>query len=124
MLEIRETKKMGRGVFATETICRGAVLFRDKIIHFSDREYSLLCHTKLCLYVYECPNGGVMLPLGMGSLLNHKKDSNVRQHFEDDEMVFVAKRRIQKGCQLFYNYQYNPVKTMKFYLEHGYVRES
>ena len=113
LVEIRDVKGMGRGVFAVSHIPADTLLFSDPVILVPED---------------QCPKGSVLdaivflwsdvmedglnlnaIVLGMGTMLNHSKFPNVIVYFDQnpDRVDFYALRDIEPGEQLIHDYNYD-----------------
>lgn len=106
--EIKNTRRLGRGVYATRNIKKGDVVEISPVIVVDNS--SFLNSTILNTYVFEWRRGSSVLALGVGSLFNHSKKSNVTYNpvFQENTIIFVARKNIKKGYQLFIDYGYDP----------------
>jgi SET domain-containing protein len=126
---IKNTKKYGRGLYATRSIKKGEIVETSPIVSIDKREAGLISSTLLNVYVFEWNKDSSALALGNGSLFNHSsKKSNVSymNSFLTKEIVFISNQNIKKGQQLFINYGYEPSyalaiteKNKKKYLSHS-----
>lgn len=108
MLTIKNSKKYGRGVYATRTIKTGELIECSPVILLDDWEADRITPTVLNCYVFEY---GVKtaIALGFGSLFNHSESENVtyRANFRNKTIEYAALCEIKKGQQLFVNYGYD-----------------
>lgn len=110
MIEVKDTRKLGRGLFATRNIRKGEVVERSPVIVL---ESSLVPvkSSLLNVYMFEWQRNTSSLALGLGSLFNHSaKRANITYNpvYQRKEIIFVATRDIKRGHQLFINYGYDP----------------
>lgn len=115
---VRNTKTMGRGLFATKLIKKGQVIEASPCIILEGRDYDKIQDSKLRFYVFETTKSSkkTALALGIGSLFNHSFDNhNVTYRYDrkSNKVVFKATQNILKGEQLFINYGYDPVKESR-----------
>lgn len=108
LLEVKPTRKCGRGLFATRKIKKGEIVEISPVIELeaADSKY-----TWLNCYVFGWTNDRThVLALGLGSLFNHSCRPNVTYNpvFSNQTLIFVASRDILKGHQCFINYGYDP----------------
>jgi len=108
MLEVRNTKKYGRGVFATRDIKAGEIVEKSPVLIFDIWDSNRLAATALNCYAFNWNDESVAIAFGFGSLLNHSKRENITYdpNLEDKTIDFIALRDIKKGHQLFINYGY------------------
>lgn len=112
MLKVKMTKKMGRGVFATEYIKKMHIISINEVILIDLKDKSNDDESIISKYVYSYENK-TALALGIGSLFNHsERKCNADWVFrvEDGRVMIVhyATRPIKKGEQIFIDYGYNP----------------
>lgn len=105
-IEVSETKKTGRGVFATENIKKGEVIEVAPILilqfeDFIDTRWNLLFE------YYFWMDNEVILALGYGSLYNHSKYNNALYKFDLKKraITFSAKKDIKKGEEIYFDYK-------------------
>jgi SET domain-containing protein len=108
LVEIRQTEKMGKGVFALEYLPEGLLLELSPVIVMSQRERVLLDQTLLHDYIFiwgeredQCA-----MALGYVPLYNHAPVSNCEyvMDFEKATISIITVRPIAKGEELFVNY--------------------
>jgi len=112
---IKNTPKMGRGIFAERDINEGDIVEVSPCLVFNKKDEWTIQETELKMYVFSDERGGSVLALGIGSLFNHSKRPNVTYFYNNNTntVVFTATRKISKGTQLFINYGYDPVAKRK-----------
>lgn len=104
LVEIKESKIHGKGVFAIENIPEGTIV--------NVSEVALVLHEwdlPECLATIEFPWNETHYAIclsGVGSFFNHAKDFNtvVEPDFEKKQQVFRTNRRIEKGEELCFYY--------------------
>lgn len=103
---IKDTEKMGRGVFATEDIKKGVTLEVAPIIvlkheDFIDTKWNLLFE------YYFWLDHEVVLALGYGSLYNHSIDPNAEYKIDTEKksITFKSLKEIKKGEEIYFNYK-------------------
>jgi SET domain-containing protein len=110
-LFIAPTKKMGKGVFASEGIEAKTIIEISPVIVMENGERKLLDQTRLHDYIFEW--GGnkrqCCLALGYTSLYNHSYNANCEYEMDYDEGIIRIKtmRPIVAGEELFINYNGN-----------------
>ena len=111
-LVVLRTQGMGLGVFAGKKIRKGTLIERcpvlplsrsgeRKVQSMSLRDYSFAWGERPCL---SC------IVLGWGSIYNHSDQPNAmyKQFKRRNQMEFMALRDIQKGEQIFIDYDWDP----------------
>lgn len=110
LIEVKQVKGKGRGVFARRPIPEGAVIERVPVLvlPFDDIK-NRTDWTDLAGYCFLWGEGTVALALGYGSLYNHSFRPNARY---DDvpprSKVFRALRAIEAGEEITVNYNGDP----------------
>lgn len=109
-IEIKTTKKYGRGLYATKNIKEGQVVEVSPVIVVDHDDREVITTTQLNIYVFSWTYKKSALALGNGSLFNHSRNSNVtyKNSVKAKQIEFTALRNIKKGEQLFINYGYEP----------------
>ena len=109
MIEVKKTKRFGRGLYASKNIRSSQLLFEDPVLILTATECRHNKHTIIERYQYDW-NGGSAIALGNGSLFNHSAEANVvfKQDYRRNKMVFKSTRPIKAGEQLFIDYGYDP----------------
>lgn len=111
-LEVKKDSTMGRGIFATMDIPINTVIEVSDIIVFSKKDSKLIKDSKMILnkYVYYYTKHKAALALGLGSLFNHSKKSNVEYIVKKEKIYFISTKKVKRGEQLFIDYGYDPTK--------------
>lgn len=114
-LIIKNTKKYGRGLYATRNFKKGEIIEISPVVIVEKSDVHTIEATVLNLYVFEWNKNTSALALGNGSLFNHSRRSNVSymNSFRTKEIVFVTTKNIKKGQQLFIDYGYDPKEGMR-----------
>lgn len=115
---VKNTKTMGRGVFAGKNYYPGDLVEIAPIIFWDEDSDKLVQESDLRFYVFEGRSGSSgpsVLGLGYSSLYNHSEHANVTYKIvpKKNTIVFRARTKIRKGDQLFINYGYDPVYKKK-----------
>lgn len=107
---IKDTPKMGRGVFANTDLVKGEVVNVTPLLKLSPGDLHFIEKTTLQYYVYSSPNdmcGDSYLALGIGSLFNNNSYSaNIGYEIDTilNLITFKAEMDVKAGDQLFVNY--------------------
>lgn len=106
MIEVKNTKKMGRGLFATQNIKASTKVHDAYFIKAKDEDVNLC--PEFAKYVFGYNKKYSVICLGLGSLFNHSDDPSVEAFFSKNEngeiMEFWSTRDIVKGEELFISY--------------------
>jgi SET domain-containing protein len=119
-LMIRQTKEMGRGVFASSNISSGTIIEVSPVIVMSSEERKLLDQTTLHDYIFEWGDNGILccMALGYVAVYNHSYESNCEYEmdFEKGSISIKTMRDIEAGEELFINYngEWNDTKKVWF----------
>jgi SET domain-containing protein len=109
-LEVRDTRAMGRGVFAGRPIGKGELIEACPVIPLSLADERSLAGTTLdhYLFAWREDTDSACLVLGLGSLYNHSPTPNaVACRVEEATRIdFIALRDIAAGEQVFVDYQW------------------
>lgn len=113
-IEVKRTKTMGRGVFATRDFKEGEVIEKAPIINLDSEERKSCEKTILNYYIYpwrSTRTGSVVL--GYGSIYNHSFTPNAdwKQNFKEKVMTYRALKPIKKGDEILVNYNGEPDDT-------------
>lgn len=110
LIEVRQVRKKGRGVFARTRIPKGTVIERVPVIVVPVQEiFSQAPQSKLADYVFRWGRDMVAVALGYGSLYNHSYQPNARFYNSGRlTKVFTAIRDIQSGEEITVNYNGPP----------------
>lgn len=105
-LEVRQTKKKGRGVFARKLIPAGTEFERVPLLLVT---WDKISDSELADYVYAWTDKMCLVALGYGSLYNHSYKPNARYEDINSRMkAFIALRDIQPGEEILINYNADP----------------
>lgn len=104
MVNIKTTKKYGRGLYASKNLKKGQVIEVCELLVLSQIDTIRVDKTDLKWYVFKYNDVQDCLVLGNGELFNHSNNANVSYQIINNKMYFVAKRNIKKGRQLFTDY--------------------
>lgn len=105
-VEVRLTKKKGRGVFARRRIPLGTEFERVPVVLVT---WDQIEESELQYYVYTWHRNKVAMALGYGSLYNHSYAPNAR-YVDVGRLTkaFVALRDIAPGEEITVNYNADP----------------
>jgi SET domain-containing protein len=107
-LEVRKTKKMGRGVFTTEDIEAKTTIEIVPVLVMSPDERISIDKTMLHDYIFEWGDDRTQccMALGLVPLYNHSYESNCEyaMNFQKELIAVMTVRDIQAGEELFINY--------------------
>lgn len=110
MIRIQHTADRGRGVFATQEICKGTVIEDAPVIVVPTVQLSMIKTTILFEYYFQWKVGGqesCAICLGFGSLYNHSSTAaNARyiRLYSENKIRFIAVRDIRAGEEILTNY--------------------
>ncbi len=106
MIDVKNTKKMGRGLFATQNIKANTKVHEAYFIKAKDEDINLC--PEVAKYVFGYSKKYSVICLGLGSLFNHSDEPSVEAFFSKNEngeiMEFWSNRDIKKGEELFISY--------------------
>lgn len=106
MIEVKKTKTMGRGVFATQDITANATIHQADFIKVPEEEVNKT--PTFAKYVFQYSKKYSVLCLGVGSLFNHSNEPNAEVCFskigDREVMEFYAIKDIKAGEQIFISY--------------------
>jgi SET domain-containing protein len=109
LIEVRRTRKKGRGVFARSKIAKGTVIERVPLIVIPLRDvFGHRLRSELADYVFSWEKDTVAIALGYGSLYNHSYRPNARFYGSGLTQVFAAIRDILPGEEITVNYNGPP----------------
>ena len=105
LIEVKNTKGKGRGVFARTLISKDTVFERVPLLVIPATEIMGCEHSRMLLgYIFEYKKE-VALALGYGSLYNHSYSPNARYDDAGKQIKeFRALRDIQPGEEITINY--------------------
>lgn len=105
LVEVKNTARKGRGVFARQFIPAGTEVERVPVLVVPFDEIPVEDGFTLPNYIYEWGKGTVGIALGFGSIYNHSFNPNARY---DDvgrmTKVFTSLRDIRAGEEITINY--------------------
>lgn len=105
-ITVKDSGKMGRGVFATENIEKGEVIEVAPIIVLQFEDF-VETRWNLLFEYYFWMDDEVVLALGYGSLYNHAADANAEYKIgvKKKSITFKAVKDIKKGEEILFNYK-------------------
>lgn len=100
----------GLGVIADSNIKAGETIEKAPVLLLPMKEFEHIKKTKLFYYFFEYTNSHFGIVLGYGSLYNHSYTPNARYlyNFKEKCLKIVATQDIEKGEEIFFNYNYYP----------------
>lgn len=111
-LRIASSSGKGKGVFTTKKITANTVLEISPVLIFSVEEVASAENTLLYNYLFEWGEEIKQRALGLGfvSMYNHSYTSNCdyEMDYEKETIKIVAIKDIEKGVELFINYNADP----------------
>ena len=119
-LVILPSENRGRGVFAMEEIPEGETIEISPVLVMKAEDRPYLDKTLLHDYIFEWPGDGkrCCMALGYIPIYNHAYEANCEYEMdaENELMAIRTVRKIQKGEELFLNYngEWNDSKPVWF----------
>jgi len=111
LIEIRNSPRKGRGVFAKKAIKKGAIIERVPLLIVTWDE---MADSELADYAFVYSPTKVAIALGYGSLYNHSYSPNARYDDEGKKAkVFSAIANIKAGEEITVNYNGDPENQTK-----------
>ena|SRR6478735_1233357 len=108
ILVVAPSDKRGRGVFTTEPIPANTIIETSPVLVLSADERIEVDKTSLYNYIFEWGEDGkkACVALGYVSIYNHAYNANCEyeMNFDEELMSIRTVRDIQKGEELFVNY--------------------
>jgi len=101
---------MGRGLYATQDINKGELIFVAELLVLSETDTKLVNLTDLQYYTFKYNEKQDCLVLGDGEIFNHADQPNVGyqlvKHASEDRqiMLFHAIQDVKQGDQLMIDY--------------------
>lgn len=110
MIEIRESKIHGDGVFATQVIAKGRRIFAYEGRVIDQNQADLLSSKAQDGYLFDLENGNYIdgdrsKP---SSKINHSCTPNCHVRFTKKEIRFYSNIKIKKNVELTFDYAYEP----------------
>ncbi|MED1673790.1 SET domain-containing protein [Pallidibacillus thermolactis subsp. kokeshiiformis] len=107
---VKDTKKYGRGVFATRLIKKGELIESAPAIIIPMEEWENMKDSILSNYVFRWKKDKAIV-LGYGLLYNHSYSPNAYYitNFDHYSIDFYARRDIHKGEEIKVNYNGDPL---------------
>ncbi|HEX8932522.1 MAG TPA: SET domain-containing protein, partial [Patescibacteria group bacterium] len=105
-IEIKNTRKKGRGVFALKNFKEGEIVESCPVITLTPKERKYCEKTILNFYIYPWKSlKSAAVVLGYGSIYNHSFTPNADwvQNFKTNSMVYTAIAPIKKGEEITVN---------------------
>ncbi|MDQ6622612.1 MAG: SET domain-containing protein-lysine N-methyltransferase [Verrucomicrobiota bacterium] len=127
-IEVRRSRVHGKGVYATETIRKGARIIEYAGAHLPwSKAMDLPPHRPdepFHTFYFSLDNGDV-IDAGQGGnesrWINHSCDPNCETNEEDDRIFVYALRTIRPGEELFYDYKIIPAEKRTKKLEKDFA---
>jgi SET domain-containing protein len=120
-IEIKNSPKRGRGVFATADIKKGTVIEISPVVVLSEKERKTVEQTILFDYIFEWGENKkkACVALGYVSLYNHNYTANCEYEmdFKKRIMTITTVKNIKQGEELFVNYNANPNDKTKVWFD-------
>ena len=110
-IEIRNSKLLGRGVFALKNFKKDEIIEKAPVLVFPPKHRKILEKTQLNYYLYPWKSlKSAAIALGYGSIYNHSFDPNAdwKQNFKNQTMEYRALKNIKKGEEILVNYNGEP----------------
>lgn len=103
-VEVRKSKVHGNGVFATNDFNIGETVVVNQVITFKNKKLN----DDLIIYCYKWKDNDVCIFIGEGVFINSSKNPNVKVELDFNNKLarFIAINPINKGDELFYNYEF------------------
>lgn len=121
ILEIKNSPKRGRGVFATADIKKGTVIEISPVVVLNEKERKTVEQTILFDYIFEWGENKKKACVAMGyvSLYNHNYNANCEYEmdFKKRIMTITTVKNIKKGEELFVNYNATPNDKTKVWFD-------
>lgn len=108
---LKTTRKKGRGVFAVRDFRTGEIVETCPVIPLSPKERKHCEKTILNYYIYPWKSlKSAAVVLGNGSIYNHSFTPNTdwKQNFKTNSMIYKAIKPIKKGEEITVNYNGEP----------------
>ena len=108
-IEVKNTGKYGRGIFATENFKKGDLIESAPIIVISKNEWEEMRESILKNYVFRWGEDKALV-LGYGALYNHSFSPNARYLSNKNNLTidFSAYKDIKAGEEILINYNGDP----------------
>jgi hypothetical protein len=106
-VEVRKTKKKGRGVFALKNFKKGEIIEKCPVLKLKPAERRLCERTFLNHYIYPWKSlNDAVVVLGYGSIYNHSYEPNGKwvRDYKGENMVYKAIKPIKKGEEILIDY--------------------
>lgn len=111
-LTIAPSENRGRGVFVSEPVAGNTIVEISPVLVIGPEDRQKLEQTLLFDYIFEWgdDNKGACVALGYLSMYNHSYNANCvyEMDFEQETMRITTLRDIEKGEELFINYNAEP----------------
>lgn len=113
-IKVTNIKGKGRGVVAIKNIKKGEIIEYCPVVFISRKEADFFEKGKTILnyyYLQQPEHKKAVLMLGYGLLYNHSKEPNAEIDYDvkdlKDYLFFRALRKIKKGEEIVYDYQFD-----------------
>jgi uncharacterized protein len=122
---VRNTRTMGRGVFAISAVAQDEVIGRFPTVFIDAKQRCALEDTVISQFWFLGEHDAALV-MGFPELINHSDNANVGHHFMPSSTgeiaEFRALRAIDEGEQLFLDYRFDNVAEATRYFQKDYHR--
>ena len=110
---------MGRGVFTSESLRKGTIVEVAPVIVMEQSDRVLLDQTLLHDYIFEWNKNQCCMALGYVPMYNHSYMANCEyaMQYDQQQIVITTVRAINKGEELFINYNGDWNNSKKVWFE-------
>jgi uncharacterized cysteine cluster protein YcgN (CxxCxxCC family) len=116
---IKQTEDFGRGLYATQDVKSGKILFSAELIVLSPEDTLKVQETALRDYTFKFNETQDCIVLGEGELFNHSATPNVGYKLIKQDgrtlMYFFTLSEVEAGSQFFIDYAADSAKLVSEY---------
>ena len=118
---IKHTPEMGRGLYATQDLQAGKILFTAELIVLSPDDTLKVEQTELKYYTFKYNDKQDCIVLGEGELFNHSDEANIGFQLVDYDgrkvMMFYTLADIPRDAQMCTNYNQDVQVNINEYIK-------
>lgn len=105
-VEVRDSPRHGRGLYATRTLPSGAVACEAPVLLLDDDETDALADHRLASYLVAWDEGVTGIPFGVLSFTNHDDTPNAQLVVDHEALTvsLVTLRRVRTGEEVTIDY--------------------